>query len=137
MLNRTILIGRLTKDVDLKKTSSGLSVATFTLAVNRMKDKEGNQQADFINCQCWRGTADFLAQYSRKGDMIGLEGRIQTRNYDGSDGKKVYITEIVADNVQLLSSKNTQNATREPESTQFEEFGTSPSLDISSDVLPF
>lgn len=137
MLNRTILIGRLTKDVDLKKTSSGLSVATFTLAVNRMKDKEGNQQADFINCQCWRGTADFLAQYSRKGDMIGLEGRIQTRNYDGSDGKKVYITEIVADNVQLLSSKNTQNATREPESTQFEEFDNSPSLDISSDDLPF
>lgn len=137
MLNRVILIGRLTKDVDLKKTSSGLSVATFTIAVNRMKDKDGNQQADFINCVAWRQTADFLAQYSHKGDMIGLEGRIQTRNYDGSDGKKVYITEVVADNVQLLSSKNTQNATTKPETTQFEEFDNSPSLDISSDDLPF
>lgn len=139
MINRVVLVGRLTKDIELKKTQSGLSVATFTVAVNRMKDKEGNQQADFINCQCWRQTADFLSQYAHKGDMVGVEGRIQTRSYDGSDGHKVYVTEVVCDLVQLLESrkKETQEPTPNYSGDSFEDFNAGPALDISSDDLPF
>lgn len=143
MLNRTVLVGRLTKDVELNKTQSGLSVCKFIVAVNRMKDKDGNQQADFPNVIAWRQSADFLCQYGHKGDLIGIEGRIQTRNYDGSDGKKVYVTEVVADNVQILESrKNKETSTpnysgTQSEDSQFEDFNAGPSLDISSDDLPF
>ena len=109
MINRVILVGRLTKDVEVRKTQSGLSVAQFTVACDRRfsrQDSNNNQQtADFINCVAWRQSADFLGSYARKGNLVGVEGRIQTRNYDDKDGKRVYVTEVVCDNVSLLESK--------------------------------
>ena len=109
MINRVVLVGRLTKDVEVRKTGSGISVAQFTVACERRftrgQDNNNQQTADFINCVAWRQSADFLGQYARKGAMVGVEGRIQTRNYDNAQGQRVYVTEVVADNVTLLESK--------------------------------
>lgn len=99
-MNITALSGRLTKDVEVRKTQSGLSVAQFTVAVDNGKDKP----ADFINCVVWRQGADFLGQYAHKGDLVGVTGRISTRNYE-RDGQKVYITEVTADRVEILAHK--------------------------------
>ncbi|MEE8806878.1 MAG: single-stranded DNA-binding protein [Lactimicrobium sp.] len=117
MINRVVLIGRLTKDVEVRKTNSGLSVAQFTVAVDRRvsRDSNGQQNADFVPCVAWRQSADFLGSYARKGNLVGVEGRIQTRNYDDKDGKKVYVTEVVCDNVQLLQSKGASQGTDEPQ----------------------
>ena len=103
MLNRVILIGRLTKDIEIKKTNSGLSVTSFTVAVNR-RTSNGNE-ADFINCTAWRNTADFLGKYASKGNLVSVEGRIQTRNYQNNEGRTVYVTEVVCDSAQLLESR--------------------------------
>ena len=113
MINKSILAGRLTKDVNLRKTGTGNSVASFTLACNRRFVKDGEQEADFINCVAWRQSADFLAQYTGKGDLIGVEGRIQSRSYDDEKGRRVYVTEVVCDSVCILSkvAQNAQNQT--------------------------
>ncbi len=106
MMNRVVLVGRLTKDPDLRYTPAGAAVATFTLAVNRpFKNAQGEQEADFINCVVWRKPAENLANFLKKGSMAGVDGRVQTRNYEGNDGKRVYVTEIVAESVQFLESK--------------------------------
>lgn len=109
-MNRVELVGRLTKDPELKNTQSGKSVMSFTVAVDRRISKEakekGTQSADFINCVAWDSSAEFLDKYGRKGDRVSVEGKIQTRNYDGADGKKVYVTEVLADNVQLLTDRS-------------------------------
>lgn len=111
MLNKVILIGRTTKDVDLRKTTSGTAVATFTLAVdNRFVQKDGQNTADFISCVAWNNTAEFLDKYVKKGSLVSIEGRIQTRNYDNKDGNRVYVTEVVAENVRMLGSKNNERA---------------------------
>lgn len=150
MINRVILVGRLTKDVEVRKTANNLSVASFTVAIDRRFSKDNSQQsADFIACVAWRQSADFLAQYAKKGSLVGVEGRIQTRNYEGQDGKKVYVTEVVADSVQLLSSArststNTNNQTYTPSvepsfmsDDSGEDLIDKPSLNISTDDLPF
>ena len=151
MINRVVLVGRLTKDVEVRKTQQSTSVASFTIAINRRVAKGQEAQTDFINCVAWRNTADFLGQYAKKGALVGLEGRIQTRNYDGADGKKVYVTEVVADSVQLLESKAVSESRSAsgyssdsaaqgyfPDNTYQEaDFETGPSLDISTDDLPF
>lgn len=98
-MNSVTISGRLTADVEVRKTQSGLSVASFTVAVQRDKDT-----TDFINCVAWRQSADFLGQYSHKGDMVGVMGRITTRNYE-RDGQKVYVTEVIADRVEILAHK--------------------------------
>lgn len=106
MINNVVLVGRLTKDPDLRYTASGTAVATFTLAVNRnFKSQSGDREADFINCVLWRKPAETLANYARKGTLLGVTGRIQTRNYENQQGQRVYVTEVVADNFQLLESK--------------------------------
>ncbi len=113
MINRVILVGRLTKDVEVRKTQSGISVASFTVACDRRggnRDAGGNQTADFINCVAWRQTADLLGAYARKGAPVGVEGRISTRSYDDRDGKRVYVTEVTCDNVQLLESRSASEA---------------------------
>lgn len=157
MINRVVLVGRLTRDVDVRKTSSSLSVATFSVACNRRVAKGQEAQTDFINCVAWRQTADFLGQYARKGALVGVEGRIQTRNYDDpTTGKKVYVTEVVADSVQLLESRSASenranngyqqnaysgmnaNSGYYPDSNpEMDMYGAGPALDISSDDLPF
>ena len=113
-INKTVLVGRLTKDIEVKKTSSGLSVASFTVAVNRPYSKNAQGQptqptADFISCVAWRQSADFLGKYASKGSLVSVEGRIQTRSYDGNDGRKVYVTEVLAEHVEVGSSGNGGN----------------------------
>ncbi|AIF45027.1 single-stranded DNA-binding protein [Virgibacillus sp. SK37] len=106
MLNRVVLVGRLTKDPDLRYTPNGVAVANFTIAVNRpFSNQQGNREADFINCVVWRRPAENLANFMKKGSMIGVDGRVQTRTFEGQDGKTVFVTEIVADSVQFLESK--------------------------------
>ncbi|MDC3417712.1 single-stranded DNA-binding protein [Aquibacillus salsiterrae] len=110
MLNRVVLVGRLTRDPDLRYTPNGVAVANFTLAVNRpFSNQQGDREADFINCVVWRRPAENLANFMGKGSLVGVDGRIQTRNFEGQDGKRVYVTEIVADSVQFLESKGGSN----------------------------
>ncbi|EAD0589875.1 single-stranded DNA-binding protein [Listeria monocytogenes] len=108
MMNRVVLVGRLTKDPELRYTPAGVAVATFTLAVNRtFTNQQGEREADFINCVVWRKPAENVANFLKKGSMAGVDGRVQTRNYEGNDGKRVYVTEIVAESVQFLEPRNT------------------------------
>ncbi len=111
MMNRVILVGRLTKDPDLRYTPTGVAVATFTLAVNRnFTNQQGEREADFINCVVWRKPAENVANFLKKGSMAGVDGRVQTRNYEGNDGKRMYVTEIVAESVQFLEPRNPNGA---------------------------
>jgi len=106
MLNKVVLIGRLTKDPDLRYTTSNIPTASFTLAVNRpFTNQSGTREADFINIIVWRKQAENVKKYITKGSLVAVEGRIQTRNYDDKDGKRVYVTEVVADSVQFLEPK--------------------------------
>lgn len=148
MINNVVLVGRLTKDVEVKKTQSGLSVASFTVACDRRLSQEqrnnNEQSADFISCVAWRGSADFLGNYAHKGDTVGVEGRIQTRTYD-RDGQKVYVTEIVASSVSILHSTQPRQAQAQtqPQNTAatqandpIEDYLNGYS-EINSDELPF
>ena len=120
MINNTVLVGRLTKDVELRYTPSNVAVATFTLAVNRtFKNENGEREADFINCVMWRQQAENLASWAKKGALIGITGRIQTRSYDNQQGQRVYVTEVVAEQFQLLESKGQQgNQTQQRQAQQ-------------------
>ena len=143
MLNSTVLVGRMTKDAELRYTPSNQAVATFTLAVNRnFKSQNGEREADFINCVIWRQQAENLANWAKKGALIGITGRIQTRNYENQQGQRVYVTEVVADNFQLLefNKQNDQNQTQshsqQPDFGRHEPMNANP-MDISDDDLPF
>lgn len=104
-----VLIGRLTRDPELRKTQNGTSVCSFTLAVNRRQNQDGTQDADFINCVAWNKLADNIQLYQKKGNQLGIEGRINTRSYDNQQGQKVYVTEVIAENVQFLTPRNDFN----------------------------
>ncbi|EBF5204027.1 single-stranded DNA-binding protein [Listeria monocytogenes] len=107
MMNRVVLVGRLTKDPELRYTPAGVAVATFTLAVNRtFTNQNGEREADFIQCVVWRKPAENVANFLKKGSMAGVDGRIQTRNYEDNDGKRVFVTEVVAESVQFLEPRN-------------------------------
>lgn len=143
-MNRAVLVGRLTRDPDLRYTPNGVAVANFNLAVNRpFKDQNGESQADFINCVAWRKQAENLANFMKKGSQIGIDGRIQTRSYEDKDGKTVYVTEVVADSIQFLDSRKSEtqrnNETNQQQAQQqsdpFQEDGQA--IDISDDELPF
>jgi len=109
MINNVVLVGRTTKDPELRYTPSNVAVATFSLAVNRtFKDANGEREADFINCVIWRQQAEHLANCAKKGALIGITGRIQTRSYENQQGQRVYVTEVVAENFQMLESRNSQ-----------------------------
>lgn len=113
MMNRVILVGRLTKDPELRYTPNGVPVATFTLAVNRtFTNQQGEREADFINCVVWRKPAENVANYLKKGSLAGVDGRVQTRNYEGQDGKRVYVTEILAESVQFLEPRSSSGGER-------------------------
>lgn len=142
MLNNVSLVGRLTKDVDLRYTPSNVAVATFTLAANRtFKNENGEREADFINCVMWRQQAENLANWAKKGALIGITGRIQTRSYDNQQGQRVYVTEVVAETFQLLESKGQGNQGQQRQAQQetpdFSRNANTNPLDISSDDLPF
>ena len=150
-----ILVGRLTKDPILRKTQSGFSVTSFTVACDRRIKTEGQPTADFINCVCWNKVADNTAQYTHKGSLVGVEGRIQTRSYDDQSGRRVYVTEVVADSVQFLEPKGTNSAAAvnaytpdydagnqgyqsdNASPSYSSDFASSDTLDIASDDLPF
>lgn len=149
MINRVVLVGRITRDPELRKTTSGISTVSFTLACNRkFSNSQGGQDADFINCVAWRQSADFMANYVKKGSLLGVEGRIQTRNYKDQSDRTVYVTEVVCDSVQILESKrDTQGTTyqqpvrqetyqNDVQASYESDFG-SDTLDIASDDLPF
>ncbi|HCZ7839234.1 single-stranded DNA-binding protein [Staphylococcus aureus] len=107
MLNRTVLVGRLTKDPELRTTQNGVNVATFTLAVNRtFTNAQGEREADFVNVVVFKKQAENVKNYLSKGSLAGVDGRLQTRNYENKDGQRVFVTEVVADSVQFLEPKN-------------------------------
>ncbi|ARK32911.1 single-stranded DNA-binding protein [Halalkalibacter krulwichiae] len=111
MLNRVVLVGRLTRDPELRYTPNGVAVANFTLAVNRaFSNQQGERDADFINCVIWRKQAENVANYLKKGSLAGVDGRIQTRSYDNNEGKRVFITEVVAESVQFLEPRGSSNS---------------------------
>lgn len=144
MINNVTLVGRLTKPLDLRYTSNGKAVANFTLAVNRQfTGPNGEREADFVNCVIWNKAAENLANFTKKGSLIGVEGRIQTRTYENNQQQRVYVTEIVAGSFSLLESKskteerkdNSQQYESTPQRDPFE--GHGGSVDIHDDDLPF
>ena len=144
MINNVVLVGRMTRDAELRYTPQNQAVATFTLAVNRnFKNQSGEREADFINVVIWRQQAENLANWAKKGALIGITGRIQTRNYENQQGQRVYVTEVVADNFQLLESRNQQEQVNTFQNGNSSSggynspFGRSNPMDISDDDLPF
>ena len=146
MINNVVLVGRMTRDAELRYTPSNQAVATFTLAVNRnFKNQAGEREADFINCVIWRQQAENVANWAKKGALIGVTGRIQTRSYDNQQGQRVYVTEVIADSFQLLESRNSQNQQQSvpdfksvPDFSRNDSpFGNTNPMDISDDDLPF
>ena len=155
MINNSTLVGRLIKDSDLRYTSDGTATATFSLAVNRpFKSASGEREADFINCVIWRKSAENFANLTRKGSLVGITGRIQTRNYENKEGQRVYVTEVVADNFTLLEPKqtteqrpreSTQERQQEQKRSNFNDFNNTPDpfnshgepYFVDDDSLPF
>ena len=150
MINRTILVGRLTRDPELRYTSSNIAVVKFTLAVNRtFAGPTGEREADFIQCVVWRKQAENLARFVRKGSLIGVEGRIQTGSYDDKDGIRKYTTEVVCDSVQFLEPKSQDNESRDYGSQEYsrnyqkndykkpKKQESTPTIDVAEDDLPF
>ncbi len=157
MLNRVILIGRLTRDPELRYTPSGVAVAQFTLAVDRpFTNQQGEREADFINIVAWRQLAETCANYLRKGRLTAAEGRLQIRHYDNNEGKRVYVTEVIADNVRFLESAGAGGGNRNDpqgsgagtggsrgqgssssQSSNQDPFVHDGTVDISDDDLPF
>ena len=143
MINNVVLVGRLTKDVELRYTPANQAVATFTLAVNRtFKNANGEREADFINVVIWRQSAENLANWAKKGALLGITGRIQTRNYENTQGQRVYVTEVIAENFQMLESRNQQQG--QSQNNQQQQFANQPDpfsggtpMNLSDDDLPF
>ena len=134
MINNVVLVGRLTKDPDLRYTANGTGVATFTLAVNRnFTNQSGNREADFINCVIWRKSAELMANMAKKGSLVGITGRIQTRNYENQQGQRVYVTEVVADNFQMLESRSANDNRSQ---SSFNDQGTNTSVSYTHLTLP-
>lgn len=146
-MNNTVLIGRLTKDVDLKFTGNGAAVGNFTLAVDRgFKNANGEKETDFINCVIWKKSAEALANYTKKGSMISVRGRIQTRSYENKEGQKVYVTEVVVEEFTFLDSKKSSDNQTVGNKSNYDDFGSkdpfdrkdvNKPIDISDDDLPF
>lgn len=139
MINKFIGNGRVTKDIELKATSNGISAANFTLAITRnFKNTNGEYESDFLQCIAFRGTAELLSKYVKKGDTIGVEGSVRTRSYKDKDDKTVYVTEIVVDNIDFLKQANKQenNTTKAPKQPD-DAIIYPDAIEISDDELPF
>lgn len=142
-INKTILGGRLTADPELKQTTSGISVCSFSLAVNRKFQKEGEQQTDFINCVAWRSTAEFISRYFKKGSSLCIVGNIQTRTWTDQNNQKRYATEVIVDEAMFVDSKNDAQGTEtaNPDNYVPEAYTTptTPNFEEAStdDDLPF
>ncbi len=129
-MNKVVLVGRLTRDPEVRSTSSGSSTARFTVAVNRnFKNKDGQYDADFVSCVAFRNTADFVSKFFKKGSMIGLEGRIQTGSYDAQDGSKRYTTDVVVDNVEFVGGRN-EGGSPAPSNNSYMDMPASDPIDM-------
>ena len=138
MINNVVLVGRLTRDPELRYTSSNVAVATFSLAVNRnFKNQAGDYEADFISCIMWRQQAENFANWLKKGALVGITGRIQTRSYDNQQGQRVYVTEVVAESFQILEKKDNAANNASMENQIPPSFEKTNPMDISDDDLPF
>ena len=142
MINRVVLTGRLTRDVDLRYTQGGAAVATFNLAVDRrFTNQQGEREADFVSCVVWRKSAENFANFFHKGSLVGIEGRIQTRNYENQQGQRVYVTEVIVDNFSFLESKsstgNGSYQNNRPQNNTSDPFANGGSVDIQDSSLPF
>lgn len=139
MINNVVLVGRMVRDAELRYlTNQVAAVATFTLAVNRnRKNQNGEREADFINCVIWNQPAENLANWAKKGTLIGITGRIQTRNYENQQGQRVYVTEVVAENFQILEKRDNSANQSSMEDQMPSNFADSQPMDISDDDLPF
>lgn len=162
MINNVVIVGRLTKDAELRYTGSGIAVASLTVAVERaFTNGQGERETDFINVVAWRKTAEVISNFTSKGSLVGITGRIQTRNYTNNEGRKVYITEVVCENFQMLepksvnekrkqenhngqSTNNQQNQSASNQTSRNQNYSTyedaqnnNESIDISDDDLPF
>lgn len=138
MINSVTLVGRMAGDAELKYVNESMAVATFRLAVNRnFKGQDGKREADFINCVIWRQQAENLANWAKKGALIGITGRIQTRSYEKQQGQRVYVTEVVADNFQLLESRKDREAGPSQGYNQPDFGRQAEPMDILESDLPF
>lgn len=138
MINNVTLVGRLTRDPELRYTPSNIAITTFNLAVNRnFKNQAGDREADFINCMIWRQQAENFANWVKKGALVGITGRIQTRSYDNQQGQRVYVTEVVAESFQTLEKKGNTANHSSMENQMPPSFGSTNPLDISDDDFPF
>lgn len=132
-MNKVVLIGRLTKDPELRfSPGTGIAISRFTIAVNRRKKEDGTQEADFIPCVAWRKQAENLANYQKKGNQIAVTGRIQTRSYDGKDGIKRYVTEVIAEEIQFLDKVNRE--VNQSSGADYDSGWTDP---VDDDEIPF
>lgn len=138
MINNVVLVGRVVREPELRYTPQNTAVATFTLAVNRrFKNAQGEREADFINCVLWRQPAENLANWAKKGTLVGITGSIQVRNYENKEGQRVYVTEVLADNFQMLESNSNKTEKGKSKSNQDKDpFAGSP-MEVSDDDLPF
>ena len=139
MINNVTLVGRLTKDVELKYTPSNVANVSFTLAVNRtFKNANGERETDFINVVIWRQSAENFAKWTKKGALIGITGRIQTRNYENQQGQRVYVTEVIAENFQMLESRSQQQGqVTQQQAKQPDPFAGGTPTNLNDDDLPF
>lgn len=139
-MNKFIGVGRLTKDPELRSTQSGLKITSFTLAINRnFKNKDGNYDADFLNCQAFKNTAEFIKKYFKKGSMMAITARAQTRNYDDNDGKKRFVTEFIVEEVYFAGNNEKKNETSiEVPQNYTSDYDTAGSeVTLSDEDLPF
>lgn len=134
-MNAVVLVGRTTKDIELRRTGSGTAVASFTLAVNRDFKTNDGQEADFIQCVAWKNTAELLEQYVHKGDRIAVNGSIRTRNYEDNYGKKVYVTEVLVNHVEFLETKNREQSNYN--NNGYTEPNDNGHFELEKDDLPF
>ncbi|WP_413627709.1 single-stranded DNA-binding protein [Fructilactobacillus vespulae] len=138
MINTTVLTGRLTRDVELRYTQKGDTNGTFTLAVDRrFKNANGDREADFVNCVIWRKSAENLANFVGKGSLIGVEGRLQTRNYENKQGQRVFVTEVVVENFTLLDTRADSSNRTGYQNNQSSPFSGGDQIDVSEEELPF
>lgn len=138
MINNVVLVGRIVREPELRYTPQNTAVATFNLAVNRrFKNAQGERETDFINCVIWRQPAENLANWAKKGTLVGITGSIQVRNYENKEGQRVYVTEVLADNFQMLESSSNKTEKGKTKSQQDKDpFAGSP-MEVSDDDLPF
>lgn len=118
MINRVVLVGRMTRDPELRRTNTGSAVTSFTLALNRNYNSADGQQADYINCVVWNKVAENVERYCSKGSLVGVEGRLRSRSYDNAQGQKVYVVEVVCDSVQFLETRAMRERTQQPQVNQ-------------------